>query len=349
MGLEYYKPIIVMIGCQLFYAGTNLFVRAALLEEMSSSVFVVYRQFIGFLLMAPFAYFSWKGKDGCCLKWKSFWLIFLLSFVGVTANHNSYYMGMTLVSTSVASAMYNLAPAITFVMAYTMGLEKVGRSWGSFGKIIGTVVCVSGAAVMALLEGPKLLDVAVGVGDDHARLTGCLLVFTSSCCWSFALILQARVNDSYPDYVSMTALMCLMASLQSAIFTIIVAPSINVWILTTPVQIFSCLFAGMTSAITFFAQAWCVARRGPLFSALFQPLCTVIVTLLGYIFLHEDLYLGSVTGGVAVIIGLYIVLWGKAKDNSNSMEEMIKTLEPQIFESCKIDLEEPLLPEKTSN
>lgn len=48
----------------------------------------------------------------------------------------------------------------------------------------------------------------------------------------------------------------------------------------------------MTSAITFFAQAWCVARRGPLFSALFQPLCTVIVTVLGYIFLHEDLYLG---------------------------------------------------------
>ncbi|XP_042063007.1 WAT1-related protein At4g30420-like [Salvia splendens] len=349
MGLEYYKPIIVMLGCQLLYAGTNLFVRAALLEKMSSSVFVVYRQFIGFLLMAPFAYFSRKGKDGC-LNWKSFWLIFLLSFVGVTANHNSYYMGMTLVSTSVASAMYNLAPAITFLMAYTMGLEKVGRSWGSFAKIIGTVVCVSGAAVMALLEGPKLLEVAVGVGDDHTRVIGCLLIFASSCCWSFALILQARVNESYPDYVSMTALMCLMASVQSGIFTMIVAPSMDVWKLTTPIQIFSCLFAGMTSAITFFAQAWCVARRGPLFSALFQPLCTVIVTVLGYIFLHEDLYLGSVTGGVAVIIGLYIVLWGKAKDNSSSTEEMIKkTLDPQICESCKIDLEEPLLPEKPSN
>ncbi|XP_057767227.1 WAT1-related protein At4g30420-like isoform X2 [Salvia miltiorrhiza] len=295
MGLmEYYKPIIVMIGCQFLYAGTNLFVRAALLEEMSSSVFVVYRQFIGFLLMAPFAYFSRKGKDGCRLKWKSFWLIFLLSFVGVTANHNSYYMGMTLITTSVASAMYNLAPAITFVMAYTMGLEKVVRSWGSIAKIIGTVLCVSGAAVMALLEGPKLLDTKLG--DDHTRLIGCLLVFGSSCCWSLALILQARVNEYYPDYVSMTAYMCLMASLQSGIFTVLVEPSTNVWKLTTPMQIFSCLFAGMTSAITFFAQAWCVARRGPLFSALFQPLCTVIVTVFGYIFLHEDLYTGRCSG-----------------------------------------------------
>ena len=58
----------------------------------------------------------------------------------------------------------------------------------------------------------------------------------------------------------------------------------------------------------------------------------------------------SVTGGVAVIIGLYIVLWGKSKDNNSSTEEMIKkTLDPQICESCKIDLEEPLLPEKPSN
>lgn len=58
MGVEDYKPIIVMVGCQFLYAGTNLFVRAALLEEMSSRVFVVYRQFIGFLLISPFAYFS---------------------------------------------------------------------------------------------------------------------------------------------------------------------------------------------------------------------------------------------------------------------------------------------------
>lgn len=50
----------------------------------------------------------------------------------------------------------------------------------------------------------------------------------------------------------------------------------------------------------------------------------------------------SVTGGVAVIIGLYIVLWGKAKDNSGEMkeEEDIKILDPQI-----LDLEESLLPE----
>lgn len=86
------------------------------------------------------------------------------------------------------------------------------RNWGSIGKIIGTIVCVSGAAVMALLEGPKLLNMRLGLGigiggvDFETRLIGCLLVFGSSCCWSLALILQVRtcyrltVNNIYIIY-----------------------------------------------------------------------------------------------------------------------------------------------------
>ncbi|KAL3623867.1 hypothetical protein CASFOL_032683 [Castilleja foliolosa] len=82
MGLENYKPTIVMVGCQFLYAGVTLTGRAALLEEMSSRVFVVYRQCIAFLLIVPVAYFSRRGTKECFLGWKSFWLIFLLSFVG---------------------------------------------------------------------------------------------------------------------------------------------------------------------------------------------------------------------------------------------------------------------------
>ena len=58
MGLENYKPIIVMVGCQFLYAGVTLSGRAALLQDFSSRVFVVYRQFTAFLLIAPFAFFS---------------------------------------------------------------------------------------------------------------------------------------------------------------------------------------------------------------------------------------------------------------------------------------------------
>lgn len=122
MGFEYnYKPILVQIGCQLMYAGLTLSVRAALLEDMSSRVLVCYRQCIGFFLILPFAYFSRRGTNGCRLNWKSFWLIFLISFLGVTVNQNATYEGLSLVSSPVTSAMTNIVPAITFIMAYTLG------------------------------------------------------------------------------------------------------------------------------------------------------------------------------------------------------------------------------------
>ncbi|KAL2228002.1 UNVERIFIED_CONTAM: hypothetical protein Sindi_1779900, partial [Sesamum indicum] len=53
MGLEELKPVIILTACQFMYAGVNLLGRAALLQDMSSRVFVVYRQCIAFLLIAP--------------------------------------------------------------------------------------------------------------------------------------------------------------------------------------------------------------------------------------------------------------------------------------------------------
>ncbi|GFP85493.1 wat1-related protein at4g30420 [Phtheirospermum japonicum] len=356
MGLENYKPTIVMVACQFMYAGVNLSGREALVQGMSSRVFVVYRQCIAFLLIAPLAFFLRRGAKECFvgLGWKSFWLIFVLSFVGVTINQNIFFEGLHLASSSAASASANLIPAITFVMAYTLGLEKVHlRSLRNMAKVIGTVVCVAGAAAMALLKGPKLLNMEfLGSNGNDTWLLGCLFLLGSACCWSLWLILQVNVTACYPDHLSLTAWMCLMAALQSAILTFIVEPNTQSWKFNSPLQLFCCFYVGLASAITFFAQAWCIARRGPLFSAMFNPLCTVIVTVFACIFLHEELYTGSVMGGLAVIAGLYIVLWGKAKDYQVNKEETISQIQNQNDETtlstqvsdCIIHLEEPLLP-----
>ncbi|KAL0388025.1 UNVERIFIED_CONTAM: WAT1-related protein [Sesamum radiatum] len=81
---------------------------------------------------------------------------------------------------------------------------------------------------------------------------------------------------------------------------------------------------------------------------MFQPLCTVIVTLFACIFQHEELYMGSFIGSLAVITGLYIVLWGKAKDhedvNRETGHDTTFYAEVSANESCTIDLSEPLLP-----
>lgn len=46
------------------------------------------------------------------------------------------------------------------------------------------------------------------------------------------------------------------------------------------------------SGISIFAQAWVIERRGPVFSAMFNPLNTIIVTIFASIFLQEQIYIG---------------------------------------------------------
>jgi len=40
--------------------------------------------------------------------------------------------------------------------------------------------------------------------------------------------------------------------------------------------------------------------------------------MIDFFFLHENLYLGSVLGSILMILGLYILLWGKKRDASAS-------------------------------
>ncbi|XP_043711538.1 WAT1-related protein At4g30420-like [Telopea speciosissima] len=378
--LEDYKPVMAMVLLQFTYATLALFTRATLLQGMNPKVFVVYRQAIATLVIAPVAYFSDRRKTNrSSMGLRSFSLIFVASLIGVTINQNIYFEGLYLASSSIGSAMSNLVPGITFLMATIVGLEKVRiRSLRSMAKVVGTAVCVGGAVSMALLRGPKLLNTSIfpvqeltlssGGGENWPM--GCLFLFASGCCWSIWLILQVPMSASYPDHLSLSAWMCFLATLQSATLAFFLEPDPSAWTLHSISEISSCIYAGIIgSAISFYIQSWCISQRGPLFSAMFNPLCTVIVTIFACILLHEELFTGSLAGSFAVVVGLYIVLWGKAKDleeikgevgpihdtmktvtirgEVGKIHDTMKTvtilIDESLKESGKLDLEEPLL------
>lgn len=80
---------------------------------------------------------------------------------------------------------------------------------------------------------------------------------------------------------------------------------------------------------------------------MFNPLATVITALVSAIFLQEELYIGSLVGAFGVISGLYIVLWGKAKDFDETKQELPQSQMQDDEISNRIDLEEPLLTDKS--
>ncbi|KAH1117193.1 hypothetical protein GYH30_046497 [Glycine max] len=304
-GLASNLPLIVMVGLQIHYAALAIFTRAALLDGLSTTVFVVYRQGIATLALAPM-FFSPKRRQSVkdSLGFRSFFLMFVTALVGVTANQNAYFKGLFYASSTAATAMSNLIPALTFVIAAIAGFEKVDISLRSTAKILGTVCCVAGALTMALVKGQKLLHTEFlpsihltgSEGDDW--LLGCLLLLASSVFWSCWMILQ-----------------------------------------------------GIGIAVSFFIQSWCISERGPLYCAMFNPLATVITALISATFLQEEVYVGSLVGAVGVIAGLYIVLWGKAKEFAEIKPEAApqsSNLQDDHDISSRIDLEQPLLSEKLS-
>ncbi|KAG4959040.1 hypothetical protein JHK87_035673 [Glycine soja] len=331
-GLASNLPLIVMIGLQIHYAALAIFTRAALLDGLSTTVFVVYRQGIATLALAPI-FFSPKRRQSVkdSLGFRSFFLMFVTALVGVTANQNAYFKGLFYASSTAATAMSNLIPALTFVIAAIAGFEKVDISLRSTAKILGTVCCVAGALTMALVKGQKLLHTEFlpsihltgSQGDDW--LLGCLLLLASSVFWSCWMILQA------------------------ALFALLSESDLQAWILQSPLQISCSLYAGIGIAVSFFIQSWCISERGPLYCAMFNPLATVITALISATFLEEEVYVGSLVGAVGVIAGLYIVLWGKAKEFAEIKPEAPQSsnlLDDEI--SSRIDLEQPLLSEKLS-
>ncbi|TQD85827.1 hypothetical protein C1H46_028606 [Malus baccata] len=73
------------------------------------------------------------------------------------------------------------------------------------------------------------------------------------------------------------------------------------------------------SGLCYVGMSRCVKQKGALFTAAFTPATQIFVAMLDFSFLHEQIYLGSMVGSVTVIIGMYILLWGK----SNDQKEMV--------------------------
>ncbi|KAJ0247469.1 WAT1-related protein [Hirschfeldia incana] len=361
---EEYKPAMAMIGIQMCYAGVTLSARATMVNGLSPRVFILYRQAFATIFIFPFLYFS-RGKPKISsLDLKSFSLIFLVSLVGITINQNLYLEGLYLASSAMGSAVGNIIPAITFLVSFLAGYEKVNLlDKRGLAKIAGTILCVAGATSMTLLRGPKILNsestlpviksVLGDLNDQNMWLFGCLFLFSSTLCWSFWLTLQVPISAYYPDHLSLSAWMCLFGTIQCAVVTFFLEKDPNAWILHSFSEFATCLYAGVgASALSFTVQAWVISKRGPVFSALFNPLCTVIVTILAALFFQEEIYIGSLIGGLGVIMGLYIVLWGKAKDvmmnqeqrdSENDSEVKIHSEDFSNTANCNRDLEDPLL------
>ncbi|CAH8275095.1 unnamed protein product [Arabidopsis lyrata] len=338
MEISKYKAVLALVMLQFTSAGVALFTKAAFMEGLNPTVFVVYRQAIATLFICPISFISaWRKENKPSLGVRGFWWVALTAFIGVTVNQNAYFKGIDLSSSSMACAMTNLIPAVTFIISIIVGFESIKRkSMKSVAKVIGTGVCVGGAMAMTFLRGPKLLHALLNQ-DNTAWLLGCFFLLISTFAWSLWLILQVPIASHCPDHLYTSACTCFMATIASFFMALALGNThLPSWKLDSSLKLSCCIYSGFQLAISFFLQAWVVSQKGPLFSALFNPLSAVIVTFFGALYLKEQTYLGSLLGALAIILGLYIVLWGKSEDYQEESTDL--KLENEYTTSSQSDI-----------
>ncbi|KAL1290580.1 hypothetical protein AAHE18_20G139900 [Arachis hypogaea] len=308
----------------------------ALNKGLSHYVFVVYRNVVATLALGPFAFFL-ERKVRPKMTPRIFAEIVALAFIEIILDQCFTFLGMKLTSASFASAVMNSVPSITFVLAIIFRLERMNiRNIGCQAKVTGTVISLGGAILMAMYKGPILNIVTsstthVAHNGNNANATadqwlmGAIFILIGCAGFSGFYILQAITLRKYPAEMSLATWVCFIGAIQSSAVTAYMErDSPQVWILAPDSRLLACLYAGVvTSAIQFYVQGLVIKTTGPVFVTAFNPLRMIIVTAFASILLSEKLYLGSVIGGVVVVVGLYLVVWGKSKEKKGVKHAML--------------------------
>ncbi|XP_073038872.1 WAT1-related protein At1g09380-like [Primulina eburnea] len=342
-------PFLNMVIVQLGYGGMNIISKVAMDSGMNPFVHVAYRQIFATISIAPFAFFM-ERKTRPKLTKSILFQIFLCSIFGVTVNQITYFLGLKYSTPTIACALNNINPAVTFLLAVPLGLEKLGlKSKAGQAKIWGTIICVGGALLLSFYQGQMVNIGQSGIHWKYAEKTGTknsidhavnskgpMLLVASAVSWAVWLIIQTRLSKQYVAPYSSSALMCLMSSFQCVIIGFCFNHDLSDWSLNHSIRIVSTVYAGIVcSALAFCLMTCCIERKGPLYVSVFSPLLLVIVAILSWALLQEKLYTGTIAGSALIVLGLYGVLWGKNKE----MSSLLHTHHHRHFEEGEEDQE----------
>ncbi|XP_048135574.1 WAT1-related protein At1g68170-like [Rhodamnia argentea] len=348
------KAPLMMVVVQVTFGGVNILYKLAASDGMNLTIVIAYRFIFATAFLAPLAFFL-ERKSRPKITWTVLGQAFFCGLFGGSLGQNLYLASLSMTSATYASAMANLVPAVTFILAVSLGLEKVRlRTVAGKAKVAGTLMGIGGAMLLTFYKGVEvnlwsthvnlLHHVAAtqqGREGSSNLLLGSLLVVASCFCYALWLIIQAKMSEGFPCQYTSTALMTFMGSIQALVYALCRERDWSQWQLGWNIRLLTVSYSGIfASGLCYTLIAWCVRMRGPVFVSVFNPLMLVTVALAGSMVLDEKLHLGSILGSGLIVLGLYVVLWGKRKENKR-MNQLVPSIGSGESESIEIVVASP--------
>ncbi|KAG9447085.1 hypothetical protein H6P81_013213 [Aristolochia fimbriata] len=325
-------PHASLIFGQVITASYIVLSKVILIEGISSSVFLVYQFMLATLFMGILA-FLFERKKRPPLKRDILCWIFLLALVGVTLAQNMLAGALYFTTSTIESSVLNMIPAITFVLSLISRQEKLEiQTWWGKGKILGTLISVSGALTLMLWR--RSADHLTMSTTFRDSMIGLLMVVIGVIAFSAWILMLEPVTRRYPSELTMTAVMFFFATLQTSVVAAILSHRASEWKLKWDLELLNIFIGGaLNSGLANFFMAWCAGLKGPVFTASFSPLGLLFTTILETLFLGHGIEIGSVLGSVMIVVGLYIYLYSKTKEEAK-----------QFSDAADDSLSSPLIP-----
>ncbi|XWS48674.1 hypothetical protein CRYUN_Cryun13aG0096400 [Craigia yunnanensis] len=312
-----------MLVVQVFATGQQLLSKVILSQGTFIFALMAYRHLVAALCVAPFAFFLERGNSKK-LAWSTWFWLFINALTGITMAMGLFYYGLRDTTATYSTNFLNIIPIVTFVFSILFRMEKLGVG-SRAGKIktVGAILCVGGALTASLYKGKAFYlghdnhihtPAAIDVSKSHGS-HGTFMLVGSCLCYATWYILQVKLLKVFPSKYRATLITCIMASIQSAAIGLCLDRRKAAWRLEWNLQLVTIVYSGaLSTAATFCLLTWSIAKRGPTYAPMFNPLALIFVAISEALVLGEQMRLGIVLGTVMIIVGLYSFLWGRRKE-----------------------------------
>ncbi|KAJ0968312.1 hypothetical protein J5N97_025229 [Dioscorea zingiberensis] len=308
-----------LVGIQAVFALYLVFLKRDLALGVHPLFVVVSMNLVNSLFLLPLAV-AFERK-----KWpRTLNPVLMIQFVsialgGVTAYQSLLILGEKKTSPAIASAMPNLAPGFIFIIAVCLRLEKMEiRCKFTWTKILGTLLCLSGAIAMSFLQSSPELTSQVSSGDiaEKEWITGCGYLLASVVVLSCTSVLQAVTMQTFKAPFSLCVVTSLLGAIFTAIVQIIVEGKMEIGSsAVSPTGIIGIvILGGSVSSVCITYQTWCIKKKGPVLVYIFSPFQAVFSAIFSALIFRQLIGIGSITGMFLMFAGLYTVLWAKKKE-----------------------------------
>ncbi len=215
--------------------------------------------------------------------------VFALGIFGVVIYHTALNAGEIYISSGVASLIISTAPIFVLMFSWAFLKERITKL-----KVLGTLIAFAGVAALSKPE--------TGNGD----VAGILLVLLSAISAAAYTVLGKRLMGKY-DSVTLTNYAMMLGSIPLLVFA---APAVKK-VLNVPdfTLISSILFLGIFSTYLGY-QGWYyfLQREEASRASVFLLAIPFVAILAGALLLNESITLLTVVGGLAVVLGIVVVI-----------------------------------------